>query len=552
MSPSSPASPQAVLDRTLPRLWEDAPEMATLVGCPGFDDRLPEPSREAMERRLGLFATWSEDLGTSAPSNETERLDVATLQARIEVFRFAYEDLGNWLHNPDPFSDLGELLFFASTRQSKSANRQFSDIASRLRAVPAYVEGFRDRLEPPDRLWLGLADQVAASIGSLFDALPASAAAAGADPETVQQVASAVSGAKAIARDHRRWISSLTDAETVEDRWRLGSTAFEDLLERKHLNLNGDEVLAIGREQLALRSEQRNRHPSPSDPAPADFDVVLLQVRDVVARSRAFLGEHRLVDLVPGEELAVEATPAFLRPLIPFAALLNPGPLEATQRSIYLVTEPSDGDLSGLRPSRICGVTVHEGYPGHHVQLTASNRLTSLARARLIGAIPADGAAALGVDLVEGWAHYSEELMLDLGFGDTPEARWNLRNDQVMRAVRILVDCGLCSGRMERSEAEGLLITHAGIAPAAARAEVLRYTMTPAYPLCYLIGKLKLEALRDELKERWGEDFNLRRFHNQILGAGCIPIELLRSSLLPSGDTPVANPNPGLRGQASH
>jgi hypothetical protein len=346
---------------------------------------------------------------------------------------------------------------------------------------------------------------------------------------TLDVLAEAGKGAAASAEDHRRWLEALTDAETCEGHWLLSEQNYTRLLELKHLGLSIDEVEAIGQQQLALRIAQRDQHAPPSGPAPSSFEEAMGGIRSVVEESLRFVQARDFATFPEGEELLLRETPSFLRPIIPFAALLSAGPLDVVQRSVYLVSEPADGDLRELRLARITGVAVHEVYPGHHLQLSAANQRTSLLRARIVGAPGLGGEAALGTDLVEGWAHYVEEKMQNEGFGCLPGTAWVLRNDQVWRAVRILIDVRMCRGRMAPEEAIAMLVEHAGLSKPSAEAEVRRYTSNPSYQLCYLIGKLKLERLKDDLLQRWGDSGSERRFHDTVLEAGCIPVEMLRA-----------------------
>jgi len=513
----------------LPKLWDLAPELATSAGAVGRDHLLPEPSLAALEARAEVYETLLSGAQVASSRLGVGSNDVAVFAARIALFRFAAFDLRNWQHNPDAFSTLGGLLFSMLLKQRGSADEHFTNVAARCAAIPAYLDTFRARLGKPDRLWVDTATRITGSMGALFSAMLPSAVEAGAGPATLDALAQASQSAAAAADDHRRWLEALTNAETVEGHWLLSEEHYARLLELKHLHLSIDEVEAIGHEQLALRIAQRDAHEPPSGPAPATFEEAIQGVRSVVEDSLRFVRSTEFATFPKDEELVLRETPSFLRPIIPFAALLSPGPLEAVQRSFYLVSEPADGDLSELRLARITGVAVHEGYPGHHLQLSAANQRTSLLRARIVGAPGLDGEAALGTDLVEGWAHYVEEKMQDQGFGCLPGAAWVLRNDQVWRAVRILVDVQMCRGRMDPSTAVGMLMEHAGLSKPSAEAEVRRYTSNPSYQLCYLIGKLKLEQLKADLLERWGDKGSERRFHDVVLEAGCIPVEMLRA-----------------------
>ena len=119
--------------------------------------------------------------------------------------------------------------------------------------------------------------------------------------------------------------------------------------------------------------------------------------------------------------------------------------------------------------------------------------------------------------------------MQDEGFGCMDGSRWVLRNDQVWRAARILIDVRMCRGKMSTQEATKMLQECAGLSELSAQAEVRRYTSNPTYQLCYLIGKLKLEQLKGDLLTQWGSNGSERRFHDAVLDAGCIPVEMLRS-----------------------
>ena len=203
-----------------------------------------------------------------------------------------------------------------------------------------------------------------------------------------------------------------------------------------------------------------------------------------------------------------------------------------------MVTPPEDGDLLGLSRPRFSGIAVHEGYPGHHLQHSLAHRACSLYRNNPFVGFPVDGAARFGLDLVEGWAHFCEEMMKDQGFHDTPQSRYWMVEDQLFRAVRILVDIDLSRGRMSSAEAAGFLCDELGMPRSGAEAEVRRYTTSPTYQLCYLLGKHKIEQLRDEVRTSEGESYSDRRFHEMVLAEGCIPVEMIRERCLASRRQP--------------
>jgi hypothetical protein len=526
-------SPQEQLEEAvlsaLPKLWKLAPELATRTGAVGWDHLLPDPSVAALEARAEAYEELIDLALRSSSHLGVGQSDVLVLQARVALWRFAAFELRNWERNPDAFSHLGGLLFHMLLRQGKDKELHFRNLAERCRAIPSYLVNFRRRLTRPDRLWVDTAKRITTSMDSLFSAMVPSAVEAGVSEVTLQLLDSASRDALAAAKDHGRWLSALTDAETVSDHWLLSDEDYGQLLELKHLGLTIDQVEEIGREQLALRTAQRDAHTPPTGPAPTNFREALAGIRSVIDSSQDFVRSTDFASFPSNEQLVLKETPSFLRPVIPFAALLSAGPLAPSQRSFYLVSDPADGNLNELRLARITGVAVHEGYPGHHLQLSAANERCSLLRARIVSAPGLAGEAELGTDLVEGWAHYVEEKMQNEGFGCIEGSRWVLRNDQVWRAARILIDARMCRGKMSTEDAVEMLQEQAGLSKLSAQAEVRRYTSNPTYQLCYLIGKLKLEQLKDDLLKRWGNEGSERRFHDVVLGAGSIPVEMLRS-----------------------
>ena len=186
---------------------------------------------------------------------------------------------------------------------------------------------------------------------------------------------------------------------------------------------------------------------------------------------------------------------------------------------------PADEQLQQLRGhlrQKAILTTLHEGYPGHHLQFTHANRIPSKIR-RLFG----DNA------FVEGWALYCEEMMCDLGYSDDPRVRLCQLRDALWRAVRVIVDTGLHCRGMQPAEAIAQLVDVAGLEPVNAETEVRRYTLTPTQPMTYTVGKLELQRLRADVEKQRGAAFNLREFHNQLLSYGSIPVPLIRRQMLP-------------------
>jgi uncharacterized protein (DUF885 family) len=254
--------------------------------------------------------------------------------------------------------------------------------------------------------------------------------------------------------------------------------------------------------------------------APESFEEALKATREQMEAARRFVMDKKLATVYEEDKLLVNETPAFLAPLIPFAALILPGKFDSRQIGNYIVTRPKD--MEGLRKNlnypNIVNTAVHEGFPGHFLQLVVSNRGSFV---RLLGMLG-------GTETIEGWAHYCEEMMVKHGFNRSPEVRFVQVNDAIWRAVRIIIDVKLSRGEMSFDEAVNMLIKETGMSKEAAVAEVKRYTLTPTYQLSYLLGKHLLLKLKDEMKQKMGDKFSERLFHDTVAANGGLPIFLLR------------------------
>ena len=154
--------------------------------------------------------------------------------------------------------------------------------------------------------------------------------------------------------------------------------------------------------------------------------------------------------------------------------------------------------------------SAHEGYPGHHLQFAIQNRHPSRIRRLCSHAI-----------FYEGWTMWCEKLAIEQGWVDEAQARLQQLHDALWRAYRIVIDCGLQSGKLTHEGAAQILVKGVGFTPARARADVNWYTAAPTVPMSYLLGRLELERVKDRLMQ--GEGWSLRKFHDWALSHGAVP-----------------------------
>ena len=259
------------------------------------------------------------------------------------------------------------------------------------------------------------------------------------------------------------------------------------------------------------------------DHPPADELVAAYRGELERAREAALL--CGVASIPAGEDLVVEAMPAFSRPTYPYAAYVGPAPFGASRRGRFWVTLPEPEDSAELARERLEGhpragiavIACHEGYPGHHLQLSVAADHRSPARKAFRSNV-----------FVEGWGLYVEELMTELGFLDAPETRLLRLKDLLWRAARIHVDVGLATGSLSAEQAVDHLVLVPKLERPNAEAEVRRYTLDPLQPSSYALGRAAIFGLRDQARSRgWG----MREFHDRLLATGSLPPRLAATEL---------------------
>ncbi|HWU93450.1 MAG TPA: DUF885 domain-containing protein, partial [Sphingomicrobium sp.] len=161
---------------------------------------------------------------------------------------------------------------------------------------------------------------------------------------------------------------------------------------------------------------------------------------------------------------------------------------------------------------------LHEGEPGHHFQISLAQENPALPSFMRFGGNTA---------YVEGWALYAETLGYPMGFYKDPYQRFGTLNDEMLRAMRLVVDTGIHTKGWTRDQAINYFLTHSGESKTDATAEVERYIAIPSQALAYKIGALTIQHLRDKAKAELGPKFDIREFHAQVLGSGALPLQIL-------------------------
>ena len=165
---------------------------------------------------------------------------------------------------------------------------------------------------------------------------------------------------------------------------------------------------------------------------------------------------------------------------------------------------------------------LHEAIPGHHYQVSLQQENENLPKFMRFGWIGAYG---------EGWALYTESLGPEFGLYTDPYQKMGSLSDEMLRAVRLVIDTGLHTGKMSREEAIAYFLSNVAYDEAGATAEIERYMAMPGQALSYKTGSMKIRELRDKYEKNLGKKFSLASFHDEILSQGCLPLDVLERKM---------------------
>src|SRR6266705_260039 len=478
--------------------WHLDPVGATQAGVKTYDDRYGRFSPSALAPHLAALKSIASAVEETTAGEREGEIDRTALlnEIRVTLRRFERErpqakNPGFWL------SHLLGGLHFLLGRRDRSPEERAVSLAGRL----------------------SLVREVAAGLGERVAAAADAAAAAMA----------------AFAHDLERWL------ESASDQFALGEDDFNFHLHYEHAlrdtapelwryGLHLKEELEVDLAARAKRLDKSKTWQDVADRLRADHPPASALVdaySGEMARARDFVATHGLV-AIPDAPLDVVPTPAFMRPIIPFAAYDPPGAYSPDRTGGFYVTLP-DPELPPSAQERILrdhcryelGVTaLHEGYPGHHLHLVHAQQQ------------PSDTRKVVWTPLtVEGWALYCEDMMGEEGFYQSEEEQFFQRVHLLWRATRILLDVGLHTRGMTFEQAVEHMTTHLRVDRANAEAEVRRYCAEAAQPLCYAVGRREILELRKDFRAAQGKAFTLRRFHDALLRYGGLPVTLIRWGL---------------------
>ena len=540
------------------------PLVGVALGWHRYDGRFVVPTRANLEAEIARLHAAKGEFAAFDPARlgADDRLRLGLLRSVIDRELWSLEVQGDWRRNPMFYAGVLDLSVYLK-RDFKPLRERIADVATSLTNAPLVFAAARANLEEVlPRPYVETGIEVALGTASFLEKDVARAAKDCGDAAVVARFEVASRTALAELRAYTDWLRT-ERLPRADHRFAAGREGFIAMLRAERIEESPERILEIGMAELAAeqaRFEAAAREIDPSKPAVEVFKGVqrehptaaglLPEVRKGLEDIRKFVVDHRLVTIPSEVRARVEET------LPPFrvtssASMETPGPFETRATEAYYYVTPVEPDwsaaqaeewLSGFNHFTTEVVSIHETYPGHYVQFLALNA----SRAGEVEKV------FPSYSFTEGWAHYSEEMVLAAGFGQPMAgaaasdadrlrgAKYRLAqsDEALLRLCRLCCSIRLHCQGMTVDEATRFFQDHAHYEEKVVRGEAMRGTFDPGY-LFYTVGKLQIRKLRHDLEASQGSRFSERVFHDALLSHGAPPLRLLRERLL---DTPALWP----------
>ncbi len=548
---ADPSAVEALADRFWEHVLELNPTTATFYGDERYADRLEDPSpdgRAAVREMMQRTAAEAAAIPLDGLSTE-ERITRDMLQVIGEL---AVEEDDQGLHQLRVVDQMGgpqQLMPQLTQFQRVDTPERLEACLARLRAYPAFMaanvgilrEALGTGLTAPsivtERTIAQIERLLAIPIGSAIIA-DSAIGASDADRERIRDAvrehvypadAAFLEALRGEYRHASREEPGLWSAPDGDELYRTAIRSWTTL------EMEPREIHQIGLAELeAIEAERRviaraagfgddtvaYRASLDAEPGntPGSKDELVARAREDI--DRAMAEAPRFFGRLPQAGLEVRAVEEYKEKDAPFAYYYPPS-ADSSRNGIYYA---NGYDLPSRKYSKLASTTYHEAAPGHHFQITLEMENPDLNAFRRLGARMVGGA------YVEGWGLYSERLADEMGLYRSEAERFGMLDGQAWRAARLVVDTGLHALRWERQRSIDFLRS-AGLAETDAVIETDRYICWPGQALTYKLGQRQIEALRREISARDGSRFDLREFHDQVLGHGSLPLATLAREL---------------------
>ncbi len=527
------------------------PVSGTAAGFHQYDALLPDGSKAEIDAQIAILKKYLVEVKAFDPRGLTSTVaaDRDLVIAQIQGTLLELETIRPWERNPDIYSSgASNAIFVIMSRNFAPPAERLKAAIARERLIPRTFQSARANLRNPPHIYTEIALEQLPGIVSFFENDVPSAFKQVTDPALLAQFKTSNRAVIDALGSYRQFLKTQVLPNSKGD-FRLGAGTYaRKLLYDEMVDTPLDRLLALGFENLRQNQAEFQRTAARIDPKRTPAQVLqdlerdhpapgqlLNTFRGVLGGLKDFIEQHHIVTIPSPVLPVVEETPPFERALT-FASMDTPGPFEKVAKEAFFnVTLPEpdwpkqqvEEHMEGFNRGTVISTAVHEVYPGHYTQFLWLKQAPTKVR-KLIGCS----------SNAEGWAHYSEPMMLDEGYGNgDPKLRLGQLQDALLRNARYIVGIEMHTGRMTYEQGIDFFVKEGYQTRANAERETKRGTSDPTY-LYYTLGKLQILKLRQDYKQMKGSKYSLEEFHNHFLAQGYPPVKLVRRALL-GDDSPV-------------
>jgi uncharacterized protein (DUF885 family) len=553
---------QNLADKYLSDLTNFSPVYATMIGDHSADDVLDQVDAAGREESLNLLREYQSAL-EAIDRDELSRanqVDAELLLHEIESSIWSTEVLQEWAWNPLYYINIsGGSVYSLLSRDFAPLEERLMSAASRLGQLPRFLEQARGELVASrvPKIHVETAIAQNAGLNSIIENMIVPQMSV-LSSEQQEQLNAAIETAKNALATHQTWLEEELLPKAAGD-FRIGAELYDKKLafalnsplSRKEITARAEQEYENVRKQMydVAREVYLQAHPMtafPDNPDEAYKQAIIRAALEVAYRelpprdgivevakgqlqeATDFVIERNLVTM-PEEPVEVIIMPEFQRG-VSLAYLDPPGPLDRDQPAFYAVAplpadwteEQVESFLREYNLYSLQDLTIHEGVPGHYLQIALSNRFPSVLRAVLYSG-----------PFVEGWAVYAEGMMIEEGYQDNDPLQRLITLKWYLRAVtNAIIDSAIHVDGMTREAAMKLMVEGGFQEEREAAGKWVRAQLTSAQLSTYFVGYQEHIEMRAAVEKLWGDEFTLRRYHDQALSYGSPPVRFVRALML--------------------
>ncbi|MES2512743.1 MAG: DUF885 domain-containing protein [Bacteroidota bacterium] len=537
-------------ERFIELLWKQYPGWASSQGYHNYDTVLVIPNEASRTSDLAfckanLDSLKTYDLNTLSDNNKT---DYYMMEGQLKSAQWYINEYKAYEWNPSDYNVCGGFAEMLANNYD-SLDTRLHNFYLRMKNVKAYYETAKQYIKNPTVEHTQLAIDQNMGGASTFDAdLKEALDKSHLNSEEKQHMLERAAEATAAINDYAKWLKELKN-ETPRS-FRLGKALYDKKFE--HDIQSSYAAVEIYEKALAHKKElhaqmfdiAKDLWPKyiPSMKMPEDRLVAIKQLIDVISvkhvkadsfqteiehqipRLVNFIKEKNLIYLDPSKPLVVRKEPAYMAG-VAGASISSPGPYDKNGNTYYNVgsfsgwsKEQTESYLREYNHYILQILNIHEAIPGHYTQLIYSNQSPSI-----IKAVFGNGA------MVEGWAVYTERMMLENGYGNNEKEMWLMYYKWNLRSTcNTILDYGVHVNNLSKEDAMHLLVDEAFQQKAEAEGKWKRVSVTQVQLCSYFTGYSEIYDFREELKHKLGPDFNLKQFHEKFLSYGSAPVKYIK------------------------